>query len=104
MGPSASLDAGARSAGSMMNATPAGAAPENAAVPEAPILARNPIRPASLHTIDESELSTLADLFRTSVADFADRPAVESFGKRMTYAELGQGRATLSRPGCRSRG
>lgn len=41
-------------------------------------------------TIDESKLSTVADMFRESVKTFADRPAVESFGKRMTYAELGR--------------
>jgi long-chain acyl-CoA synthetase len=40
-------------------------------------------------TIDESRLGTLADLFRDSIARYADRPAVESFGKRQTYAELG---------------
>jgi long-chain acyl-CoA synthetase len=39
--------------------------------------------------IDETRLGTLADLFRDSVARYADRPAVESFGKRQTYAELG---------------
>jgi long-chain acyl-CoA synthetase len=42
------------------------------------------------HTIDEGRLGTIADIFRTSVQEFAARPAVESFGKRMTYAELGQ--------------
>jgi long-chain acyl-CoA synthetase len=42
------------------------------------------------HTIDEGRLGTIADIFRTSVAEFADRPAAESFGKRITYAQLGQ--------------
>jgi long-chain acyl-CoA synthetase len=42
------------------------------------------------HTIDEGRLGTIADIFRTSVAEFAGRPAAESFGKRITYAELGQ--------------
>jgi long-chain acyl-CoA synthetase len=41
-------------------------------------------------TIDEARIGTLAHLFRESVAKYASRPAVESFGKRMTYAELGE--------------
>lgn len=41
-------------------------------------------------TIDESRLVTLAEMFRESVAAYPNRPAVESFGTRMTYAELGQ--------------
>jgi long-chain acyl-CoA synthetase len=40
--------------------------------------------------IDEAKLTTLAEMFRESVRAFAGRPAVESFGKRMTYAELGR--------------
>ncbi len=40
--------------------------------------------------IDEARLGTLADLFRDSVAQYGSRPAVESFGKRQTYAELGE--------------
>jgi len=40
--------------------------------------------------IDEASIGTLPDLFRDSVARFAERPAVESFGKRQTYAELGE--------------
>ena len=40
-------------------------------------------------TIDEAALITLAAMFRDSVRSFAERPAVESFGKRITYAELG---------------
>ena len=43
-------------------------------------------------TIDESRLGTLANLFRDSISRYADRPAVESFGKRQTYAELRDGR------------
>jgi long-chain acyl-CoA synthetase len=39
--------------------------------------------------IDEGRLGTLVDIFRTSVHDFGARPAVESFGRRMSYAELG---------------
>jgi long-chain acyl-CoA synthetase len=41
-------------------------------------------------TINEKGIGTLADLFRDSVARYADRPALESFGKRQTYAELGE--------------
>jgi long-chain acyl-CoA synthetase len=41
-------------------------------------------------TIDETKLATLADMFRESVKVYADRPAAESFGKRLTYAELGR--------------
>lgn len=38
--------------------------------------------------IDTSDLGTLADLFYDATRDFADRPAFESFGKALTYAEL----------------
>jgi long-chain acyl-CoA synthetase len=41
-------------------------------------------------TIDLGTLQSLADIFRDSVAQHARRPAVESFGKSLTYAELGQ--------------
>ncbi|MDQ4137051.1 MAG: AMP-binding protein, partial [Pseudomonadota bacterium] len=40
--------------------------------------------------IDEARIGTLADLFRDSIARYAERPAVESFGRRQTYAELGE--------------
>lgn len=39
--------------------------------------------------ISESDYSTLVDMFRTSVATFAERTAMESFGATLTYAELG---------------
>lgn len=42
------------------------------------------------HTIDEAAIGTLSDMFRRAVADYPNRPAVESFGKRMTYAALGR--------------
>ena len=42
------------------------------------------------HTIDEAAIGTLNDMFRRAVADYPNRPAVESFGKRMTYAALGR--------------
>ncbi|MEE7492452.1 long-chain fatty acid--CoA ligase [Methylobacterium oryzae] len=40
--------------------------------------------------IDVAGLGTLVDLFETSVAAFADRPATLCFGSAMTYATLGQ--------------
>jgi len=47
--------------------------------------------PANIpHTIDEGRIGTLVDIFRAAVAEYPNRPAVESFGKRMTYAELGR--------------
>lgn len=36
------------------------------------------------------EYSTLVDIFRNSVTAFAGRPAMESFGSRLTYRELGR--------------
>ena len=47
--------------------------------------------PANIpHTIDEGRIGTLVDIFRAAIAEYPNRPAVESFGKRMTYAELGR--------------
>ncbi|WP_419539094.1 AMP-binding protein [Methylobacterium radiotolerans] len=40
--------------------------------------------------IDVAGLGTLVDLFETSVAAFADRPATLCFGSAMTYATLGR--------------
>ncbi|SCZ08763.1 AMP-binding protein [Microvirga guangxiensis] len=39
--------------------------------------------------IDDASIGTLNDIFLKARADYANRPAAESFGKRMTYAELG---------------
>ena len=39
--------------------------------------------------IDAARAGTVADLFRESVSRYANRPALESFGKQLTYAELG---------------
>jgi long-chain acyl-CoA synthetase len=39
--------------------------------------------------IDTAACSTLVAMFRESVAAYADRPAMESFGARLTFAELG---------------
>ncbi len=44
-----------------------------------------PHAPADL---DAASYSTLNAMFRESVAAFKDRPAIESFGARVTYAEL----------------
>ena len=41
-------------------------------------------------TIDEARIGTLIDIFRKAVADYPNRAAIESFGKRMTYAALGR--------------
>jgi AMP-binding enzyme len=40
--------------------------------------------------IDVERVGTLVDLFRDSVSRYATQPALESFGTRMTYAELGE--------------
>ncbi|NIX76307.1 AMP-binding protein [Microvirga terricola] len=40
-------------------------------------------------TIDEARIGTVIDIFREGVATYPTRPAAESFGKIMTYAELG---------------
>src|SRR5690349_4281339 len=40
--------------------------------------------------IDVERVGTLVDLLRDSVSRYAIQPALESFGTRMTYAELGE--------------
>ncbi|PWB90149.1 long-chain fatty acid--CoA ligase [Methylocystis sp. MitZ-2018] len=40
--------------------------------------------------IDESSYSTLVNIFNASVAEFAERPAMESFGATLTFEELGR--------------
>jgi long-chain acyl-CoA synthetase len=40
-------------------------------------------------TVDEAGLGTVADIFRESVSTYPDRPALESFGRRLTFRELG---------------
>src|SRR5215207_7661659 len=72
----------------MMTAT--AAAPMDAGTPAAdrPWIKSYP--PGIAATIDEAKLATLADMFRESVRMYAERPAVESFGKRMSYAEVGK--------------
>jgi long-chain acyl-CoA synthetase len=44
--------------------------------------------PQAAPDIREDSYSTLNDMFRESAATFADRPALESFGVALTYAEL----------------
>lgn len=65
----------------------------------APLLANDPYAarpwvasyPASVPAeIDETSYSTLADMFRRSVADYSERSAFESFGATLTYAEFGR--------------
>ena len=84
-----------------MTATTAAAAPVAGAATDKPWLQSYP--PGVPATIDEAKLTTLAQMFRDSVRDFADRPAVESFGKRMSYAELGKAADAVA-SGCRRRG
>lgn len=50
-----------------------------------PWLAHYP--PAVPHQLDEAKIGTLADLIRGSCATYADRPAFESFGKTISFAE-----------------
>jgi long-chain acyl-CoA synthetase len=77
-----------------MNVTPtADAPPGHAAPPGTPWLAHPAAVPS---TIDEGRLGTLADIFRTSVAEYASRPALESFGTRMSFAELGAAAAAVA--------
>ena len=52
-----------------------------------PWLAHYP--PGAPADIDETSYSTVNDLFLASVSAFAERTAFESFGKGLTYAELG---------------
>ena len=40
--------------------------------------------------ISESDYSTLVDMFRSSVAAYAERPVMESFGARLSYRDLGR--------------
>lgn len=50
-----------------------------------PWLAHYP--PAVPEALDEAKIGTLADLIRSSCATYANRPAFESFGKTITFAE-----------------
>ncbi|MBM1174593.1 AMP-binding protein [Microvirga arabica] len=47
--------------------------------------------PASVPpAIDEARIGTVNDIFRDALAKYPNRPAAESFGKRVTYAALGR--------------
>jgi long-chain acyl-CoA synthetase len=47
--------------------------------------------PASVPpVIDEARIGTVNDIFRDALAKYPNRPAAESFGKRVTYAEIGR--------------
>src|SRR3954464_3819498 len=46
--------------------------------------------PGVLAEIDLQQVGTLVDLLRDSVSRYARQPALESFGKQLTYAELGE--------------
>lgn len=50
-----------------------------------PWLAHYP--PAVPHQLEEAQIGTLADLIRASCATYARRPAFESFGKTISFAE-----------------
>src|SRR5215212_807017 len=73
-----------------MNATSGAAArgPNSPDVDRRPWLRHYPETVAA--TIDEGRLGTLADIFRSSIQNYAERPAAESFGTRMSYVELGR--------------
>ncbi|RDJ21090.1 long-chain fatty acid--CoA ligase [Bosea caraganae] len=53
-----------------------------------PWLAHYP--PAVPPVIDEAKVGTLADLIRSACETYAERPAFESFGKSITFAETGR--------------
>ncbi|WP_134496364.1 AMP-binding protein [Microvirga pakistanensis] len=46
--------------------------------------------PSVPHAIDDASIGTLNDIFVKAVTDYPNRAAAESFGKRITYAELGR--------------
>ncbi|HZH11672.1 MAG TPA: AMP-binding protein [Microvirga sp.] len=41
-------------------------------------------------TIEDAKIGTLNEIFRSAVKQYPNRAAAESFGKRLTYAELGR--------------
>ena len=52
-------------------------------------------QPGVPHDIDAGSVGTLVDIFDESVRRFPERPAAESFGKRLTYAELSSNAAAV---------
>ncbi|MDF2811006.1 MAG: AMP-binding protein, partial [Microvirga sp.] len=83
-----------------MNVTGSAAAPGSEAAISASASTSRPwlksYPPKVPHTIDETQIGTLVDFFRHGVTAYAGRPAVESFGKQMTYAELGREAAKVA--------
>jgi long-chain acyl-CoA synthetase len=63
------------------------AAPASAAVDPRPWIQSYP--PGVPATIDETKVGTVADIFLEAVRRYGDRDALESFGHRITYGELG---------------
>lgn len=59
-----------------------------------PWLAHYP--PAVPHELDATKVGTLADLIRTACASYAERPAFESFGKSISFAETGRAARTFA--------
>jgi long-chain acyl-CoA synthetase len=59
-----------------------------------PWLAHYP--PSVPHELDEAKIGTLADLIRSACATYADRPAFESFGKSISFAETGRAARTFA--------
>ncbi len=60
----------------------------HATVAERPWLKNYP--PVVHHDIDLSQVTTLADMIRQSIARYGGREAFESFGKSITFTELGR--------------
>ncbi len=73
-----------------MNATTPASAPAGASDPTADRPWFRSYPPQVPKTIDEADIGTLNDIFRKAVTDYPSRAAVESFGKRMSYADLGR--------------
>jgi long-chain acyl-CoA synthetase len=73
-----------------MNALNPAAGPVSAADKDATRPWLNSYPPQVPKTIDADGTGTLIDIFREAVSTYGSRNAAESFGKRMTYAELGR--------------
>jgi long-chain acyl-CoA synthetase len=78
----------------MNTTTPAASAAATDQSAARPWLASYP--PQVPATIDDSRIGTLVDIFREAVSTCSTRPAAESFGKRITYAELGRHADTVA--------
>lgn len=61
---------------------------------EQPWLAHYP--PGTPETIDESAVGTLVEIFDRATKKFAQSPALESFGKTMSYAELDEASKSIA--------